>query len=122
MLTFVRMTRAKTPFLPYEKALRKMFGKKYELDLIFATPSYMKKISTIYRNIPKSTNVLSFNIDSGHGQIVLEPDFIKKELLKYNRSYKKHLWALYIHGLLHLKGYSHGKKMEVLENKLCLGI
>lgn len=120
MITFVRLTKERTPALPYEGALKKILGKKYDLDLIFADPVFMKKISGIYRNKPKTTNVLSFKINSAVGEMILETELIKKEAKQYNRSYKEHLWALYVHGLLHLKGYAHGKKMEVLENKLCL--
>ncbi|OGF67097.1 rRNA maturation RNase YbeY [Candidatus Giovannonibacteria bacterium RIFCSPLOWO2_02_FULL_43_11b] len=116
MLATIKINKAKTPRLPYLTTMKKLFGGKYNLDLIFATPSIMKKI---YK---KNTNVLSFDLSKNQGQIFLEPNLIKKEAGLYNRSFRQHVWALYIHGLLHLKGYGHGQRMEIMERKLCRGI
>ena len=97
-------------------------GKKFELDLIFADSKQMTELNKKYRNRDKDTNVLSFNLSPDIGQIFINPEFAKKEAPTYERSYKSHLWALYIHGLLHLKGYNHGKDMEKKEKTLCRGI
>lgn len=116
MLSAVRISRARTPRLSYFTAMKKVLGGEYVLELIFATPSIMKKI------YGKNTNVLSFRLTKNQGQLFLEPNFIRREAPLYNRSFRAHLWALYIHGLLHLKGYVHGQKMELVEKKLCRGI
>ncbi len=112
MLSIVKISKAKTPKLRYQAAMKKVLGRKYALDLVFATPAMMKKI---YK---KNTNVLSFNLSKTQGQIFLEPNLIKKEAPLYNRSFRGHLWALYVHGLLHLRGFVHSGRMEIMERKL----
>ncbi|OGF80651.1 hypothetical protein A2W48_01090 [Candidatus Giovannonibacteria bacterium RIFCSPHIGHO2_12_44_12] len=112
MLSIVKISKAKIPKLPYPATMKKVFGEKYNLELVFATPSMMKKI---YK---KNTNVLSFNLSENQGQIFLEPNLIKKEAPLYSRGFRDHLWALYIHGLLHLRGFVHGRRMEIMERKL----
>ncbi|OGF68779.1 rRNA maturation RNase YbeY [Candidatus Giovannonibacteria bacterium RIFCSPLOWO2_02_FULL_45_14] len=116
MLSIVKISKAKIPRFPYHAMMEKVLGGKYDLEVIFATPAMIKKI---YR---KNTNVLSFNLSGAQGQIFLEPNLIKKEAPLYNRSFRDHLWALYVHGLLHLQGFTHSRGMEIMEKKLCRGI
>ena len=116
MLNIVKISKVRIPILPYLVAKKKVLGIKYDLDIIIATPAMMKKI---YK---KNANVLSFNLSKNQGQIFLEPNLIKKEAPLYDRNFRRHTWALYVHGLLHLKGYDHGRKMGLREIKLCRGI
>lgn len=112
MLSVVKISKARTPRLPYRAMMKKVLGKKYDLEIVFATPPMIKKI---YK---KNTNVLSFNLSKNQGQIFLEPNLIKKEAPSYNRNFRDHLRALYVHGLLHLKGFAHSREMEIMERKL----
>ena len=105
----VIMTKKKLPRLPYRKAAEEVLGKNYELDLILASPSFMKKIYQTYKKRPRSTNVLAFPLSSETGEILLEPRYIEKEALSFSRTFKEHLWKMYLHGLLHLAGYDHEK-------------
>lgn len=98
----------------FRKAKDKVLGKKYELDLVFASSQLMRKLNRKYRRKNKDSNVLAFALSPGVGQIFLNPSYIKKE--------KGDVFALYIHGLLHLSGYNHGREMEKMEKKLCRGI
>lgn len=113
MLVTVKISSANIPNLPYLKTFQKVLGKKYELELIFATPTLMKKIHK------KNANVLSYPLTKTNGQIFLEPSLIKKEAKNYDRDYREHMWALFVHGLLHLKGFDHGSAMEAREKVLC---
>jgi probable rRNA maturation factor len=51
------------------------------------------------------------------GEIILCPSVIKKEAKNFDRTFPQFLGFLVIHGMLHLKGYDHGKEMEKLEKK-----
>ena len=95
----------------FKKFKEKVLGKRYELDLVFVDSKTMKKLNKTYRHKNKDTNVLAFALSPGVGQIFLNPVFIKKE--------RGRPLALYIHGLLHLKGYNHGRTMDIEEKKLC---
>ncbi len=98
----------------FKKAKIKVLGKKYELDLVFADTKLMKKLNRTYRGKNKDSNVLAFSLTPAVGQIFLNPAFIKKE--------GGDLFALYLHGLLHLSGYNHGKEMDKMEKNLWRGI
>ncbi|OGF83034.1 rRNA maturation RNase YbeY [Candidatus Giovannonibacteria bacterium RIFCSPLOWO2_01_FULL_46_13] len=106
----------------FKKIKNKVLGKKYELDLILADSKLMRKLNKEYRGKNKDSNVLSFSLSPSVGQIFLNPNFIKKEAPKYGRDYKTHFSALYIHAILHLKGYNHGREMEKREKILWRGI
>ena len=115
------------PRLPWQKTARKIMGKDYELDLIWATSRFMKKMNRRYRNLNKNANVLAFALTPRSGEIILDPKTAKKEYGLFGENFKKHLWRLFLHALLHLKGYRHERggrekaKMERAEKKLWRG-
>jgi len=105
--------------------LVKITGISFEAYLI--SNREMRSLNVKFRGMDKATNILSFNADKESirpdlkkntrylGEIFLAPDYI--------RSHGENLNFLFIHGFLHLLGYTHsGKrdtiKMEKLEDKL----
>lgn len=95
----------------------KILGKNYELSLVFCDSLDSKKINKKHRNKNKPTNVLSFPLNEDVGEIFIDLEKTKLEFRDFNMSYKNFIGYLYIHGLLHLKGYDHGAEMEKLEKK-----
>ena len=112
MLKVVKLVKNQIPALPWQRACHKILGNKYELDLIFASTSFMKKINRRYSQKNKSANVLAFPLAGLEGQIILDAALAKKEAKFYGETFKKYLWRLYVHALLHLKGLKHGEKMD----------
>ena len=90
----------------YEIIKDHILGKKYEISLVFAGNNLMKNLNRIYRKKPRSADVLAFPLSKNEGEIFINK--IKKNKTVY----------LFIHAILHLKGYKHGKKMEEVEKKL----
>ena len=88
---------------------------------IFYTPDpelkSFKEINKKYRNKDRPTNILSFALRKDEGELILCPAVIKREAPKHDKTFKEFLGFLVIHGMLHLKGLDHGKKMEKLEEK-----
>lgn len=107
-------TKTKLPFLEIKNSI---LGKDYELSLALIGEVRARQINKTFRQATYTPNVLSFSLGNKTGEIYLTPQVAKREAFKFDHSFKKHLIFLYIHGLLHLKGLDHGKKMDQLEEK-----
>ncbi len=104
--------------------------KTIEISVTFTNDKNIQKLNKQFRNIDKSTNVLSFPLYEKEffniikfedyivlGDIVLSFETIEKEALEQNKIFRNHLIHLIIHSLLHLFGYDHieEKDMEEME-------
>jgi probable rRNA maturation factor len=96
---------------------KEILGDKYELSLVFITAEEILKLNKIYRHINKATDILSFPLTKNSGEIFICPSETRKMMSKFGRTYENFLVFLFIHGLIHLKGYDHGDKMEKIEEK-----
>lgn len=94
-----------------------ILGKKYNLSLVFTTSSKMKKLNKTFRGKDNSTDILSFPISKTEGEIFISLNESAKEAKKFGREKINFIYFLFIHGSTHLKGFSHGSKMEMLELK-----
>lgn len=110
-------TKGKLPSLPFVSIKNKILGKQYDLSIGFIGVAKQKEINKKYRGINKSTNILSFPISKNSGEITFDLAKVKKEAPLFEMSYSKFLKYLLIHGLLHLKGFSHSSTMEKEEEK-----
>jgi len=110
-------TTKKFPSLPYEKMKDVVLGKKYCLSLIFVGKTRAQALNLKYRNASYVPNVLSFPLDTLNGEIYINPTVAEKEAPKYSLNTESYIGYLFIHGLLHLKGYPHGDTMEKAEKK-----
>jgi len=105
-LAIANLTKRKVPDLPFAKYLEKVLGQKYELSLVFCGPALTHKLNIERRHKDKVSNVLSFPLSKNSGEI-----FIKLPATDFPVA------QLFIHALLHLKGLTHGSKMETEERK-----
>lgn len=99
--------------IPYEEIKNSVLGKKFELSLVFCGGKLTKKLNERYRQKNYVANILTFNLSENSGEI-----FIK---LPVDKNFS--VLELFIHGLAHLKSYSHqnkkdAQKMEIFENKI----
>ncbi len=111
-------TRGYVPSLSWLKIKNKVIGKNYDLSLVFTSDALIKKLNAVYRKKDKATTTLSFSLLENQGEIFISVHSVQKEAIKYKIDFRKHLRAIFIHSLLHLKGFEHGAKMENEENKL----
>lgn len=110
-------TKSKPPRLPFVYIKNTILGDKYELGVSFLSPQKQKEINLKFRKINKTTNILSFPLSKNSGEITFDLSKVKKEAPLFSMSYSHFLKYLFIHGLLHLKGYDHGDIMERQEKK-----
>lgn len=108
-------TKAKLPSLAFEAMKNAVLGKKYELSVIIVSKSEIKKLNKEYRDINENTDILSFPLSDKFGEIYINPDMTKVMAKKFEREYENFFGFLFIHGLVHLKGFDHGSTMESIE-------
>src|SRR3989338_7829854 len=103
----------------FEKLKNDILGKEYSLSIAFVSAEKSRELNKKYRKRDNATNILSFALRKGEGELVLCKEVIKKEARekKFGRNYTELLGFLVIHGMLHLKGYAHSSTMEGLEKE-----
>lgn len=105
------------PKLPYSEMKDTVLGKKYSLSLAFIGKVRAQALNAQYRNATYVPNVLSFPLQKDIGEIYITPTIAEREAPKYDLTKEGYIGYLFIHGLLHLKGYPHGATMEKAEQK-----
>jgi probable rRNA maturation factor len=109
---------AKTyPILPYAEMKDSVLGKSYTLALVFIGAKRARALNKTHRKATYIPNVLSFPLTDTVGEIYITPTIAKKEAHKFNLTPDGYIGFLFIHGLLHLKGYPHGDTMDKAEKK-----
>ncbi|PIR85898.1 rRNA maturation RNase YbeY [Candidatus Kaiserbacteria bacterium CG10_big_fil_rev_8_21_14_0_10_44_10] len=108
-------TTRSNPKLPFLEIKNDILGSDYELSVALVGETRARSINKRSRNKTYAPNVLSFPLTRKAGELYLCPVVANKEAASFEHSKRKHLMFLYIHGLLHLRGLDHGRKMESLE-------
>lgn len=99
---------------------------KSELCLTFVVDTEMRELNKSYRNIDRTTDVLSFpqlDIDEAFivkdnkdlillGDIVISTETSRRHSEKYGVTLHEEIKKLIVHGILHLLGHDHKKKKE----------
>lgn len=107
-----------------------------EVSLLFSSDAEVKMLNAKWRNIDKSTNVLSFASNDGVpvgqwspllGDIVLAQETLEREADEQSKTFEDHLTHMIVHGFLHLVGYDHidddqALAMEALETSILASI
>jgi len=114
---FWNETKAKMPRLAFLRIKEAVLGKRYELSVAIVGASKMRSLNKRWRDKDAPTDILSFSLSKSSGEIYLSPGEAKKEAVKFDRTYDNFILFLFIHGLVHLKGYDHGAIMESIETK-----
>jgi rRNA maturation RNase YbeY len=113
----ISRTAAAYPTHPYAEMKDAILGKSYVLSLAFVGETRAQKLNVAYRNKTYVPNVLSFPLAKNAGEIYITPKVAAREAKKFNMTPRGYIGYLFIHGLLHLKGYPHGDTMDKAERK-----
>ena len=91
-------------------------------NVIIVDNNRIHEINKEYRNIDRETDVISFALEDDKsfnttdirmlGDIYISIDKVRSQALEYGHSFKRELYFLSVHGLLHLLGYDHMKKED----------
>jgi ssRNA-specific RNase YbeY (16S rRNA maturation enzyme) len=100
MIAFTNLTNSRRPALKWEAIKNYVLGKDYDLSLVFAGDKLLRELNSRYRHQNKPTDILAFALSEKQGEIFM------------NLRRVKNIKFLFIHSLLHLKGFRHGVKMN----------
>ncbi len=95
-----------------------------EMSINLVGEGKIRDLNKKHRKKDKPTDVLSFPLGGGNGDIFICLSIAKKEAKRENISIERKLAQLTAHGFLHLLGYDHEKskrdaqKMFKLESKI----
>ena len=91
--------------------------KDSELSVTFIHDKQMRELNREYRNIDRTTDVLSFPQGEGPGgtllgDIIISIETSLRNSRRYGTAHEEEIKKLLVHGILHLLGYDHKKKRE----------
>ena len=100
-----------------------VLGSTYDLSVVIVDVEKIQELNNQHRQKNMPTDILSFPLDSTpgseSGEIFINIEYTKKKAAEFEQTFKNYLGYLFIHGLLHLKGFAHGSTMESEEAKYC---
>ena len=110
-----KTVQTRPPSLPYAALKNKVLGMDHGLSLVFVGDVRSRSLNRTYRGKDKPANVLAFPIEAGEGEIFLNLHQARKDASRFGLSYTHLTAKLFVHAMLHLKGYRHGGTMEHTE-------
>ncbi len=96
------------------------------ISVILVDDSEIHRLNKLYRNIDKSTDVLSFENESDEyeiGDVFISIDTVSRQADELGNSFAYELAFIALHGFLHCLGYDHitdedNEKMMSLQNEI----
>ena len=132
--SFVRKILEKT----LEVSGKKM--KSVSFSIVFVGEKEIQLLNRAYRKKNKPTDILSFNYSSEYnkrrkrgaieglpaslreallaGELIICPEIVAKSAKQNKASFHKELAFVVSHGVLHLLGMKHGKRMHEMQDKI----
>ena len=111
------------------KVLKATKAQRDKLTIRLSNDKEVKAFNLKWKGINKSTNILSFlnndQVVSSEndmvylGDIIISYDTLIKEVKVRKIDFQDHLSHILIHGILHLKGYTHDKEKDtrIMQNE-----
>ena len=87
-----------------------------DINYIFCSKHYMKKINNNYLSKNYETDVISFDFTDDNkisGDIYISSETVKKNSIIFNVDFNNELKRVMVHGLLHLLNYNDKSKQEL---------
>lgn len=96
-------------------------GLDYEISVTFVDDEEIRELNKEYRNVDKSTDVLSFPLEENEfdipgntllGDIIISAETAKRQSEEYGHSLEREIAYLAAHSMFHLMGYDHMEEVE----------
>lgn len=110
-------TRRSVPRFAYARVAKEVLP-GWDISLAFVAPAKARALNKQLRNKDYTPNVLSYAIGDKSGEIIICLSEATKQAPDFNLPPTTYTLYLFIHGLLHIKGWAHSARMEACERKL----
>ena len=90
----------------------------WNISLVFVGPTKARALNAQLRGKTYVPNVLSYALGRASGEVIICPSVAKQQAATYGMNEREYILYLFIHGVLHVKGWAHGATMETCERKL----
>ena len=90
----------------------------WDISLVFVGPTRARTLNERMRGKTYVPNVLSYALDDQSGEIIICLREAEKQASSYGMDERAFVLYLFIHGVLHIKGWAHGVRMEECERNL----
>ena len=90
----------------------------WDVSLVFVGPKKAQELNQQLRGKSYVPNVLSYAPGQTSGEIFICPQEAERQAPQHGMTARIFVLYLFIHGLLHLKGWAHGATMERCERTL----
>ncbi|PIT90885.1 rRNA maturation RNase YbeY [Candidatus Kaiserbacteria bacterium CG10_big_fil_rev_8_21_14_0_10_49_17] len=117
-LSIRNTTRQSLPRLPFARMKDSVLGKTYDLSLVFIGATRARRLNVETRGKDYVPTVLSFPLSKESGEIFICLSKALQEAPAYGKTPSQFIGYLFIHGLLHLDGLTHGSTMDKSEQML----
>ena len=87
-----------------------------DINYIFCSKQYLKKMNNDYLSKNYETDVISFDFSKDNkisGDIYISSETVKKNSIIFNVAFSNELKRVMVHGLLHLLNYNDKSKQEL---------
>ena len=104
----------------FERLVKKILtkeGKEGKINVRLMGDADIRRLNRRFRGRDKATDVLSFNMDEDGvlGDIAISTETARRNAGRYAAAYRPELKRLVVHGVLHILGYDHGRRMTDAE-------
>jgi rRNA maturation RNase YbeY len=114
-----KKARHRVPPVPLLGMAHMILGRNYELSITYITPVRMRSMNRKFRKKNASTDILSFAFGKNSGELYISMPDVEKKARTFGMTMREYFGYLAVHGMLHLRGHDHGKKMSLLERRFC---
>src|SRR3989344_260439 len=90
----------------------------WDISLVFVSPAKARALNKQLRGKDYVPSVLSYIAGNKSAEIIICPAAATQQAPDFQLPARSFLLLLFIHGLLHVKGWAHGGTMEQCERKL----
>ncbi|MHB1163189.1 MAG: rRNA maturation RNase YbeY [Minisyncoccota bacterium] len=111
------LTRRPSPRFAYTTIIASVLP-GWEISLVFVGPKKARELNEQLRGKSYTPNVLSYALGERSGEIFICLHEAARQAPSHDMNEREFILYLFIHGLLHLKGWAHGSTMERCERKL----